>query len=38
MTTTIHTPTFAYSHTVGFLAYRGRGFIHPIDLALGDAA
>ncbi len=36
MTTTIHTPTFAYSHTVGFLAYRGRGFIHPIDLALGD--
>ena len=27
---------FAYSHTVGFLAYRGRGFIHPVDLALGD--
>ena len=30
------TATFAYSHTVGFLAYRGRGFIHPVDLALGD--
>ena len=27
---------FRYSHTVGFLAYRGRGFIHPVDLALGD--
>ena len=30
------TPTFTYSHTIGFLAYRGRGFIHPVDLALGD--
>ena len=30
------TTTFQYSHTVGFLAYRGRGFIHPIDLALRD--
>ncbi len=28
--------TFAYRHTVGFLAYRGRGFIHSIDLALDD--
>ena len=28
--------TFTYSHTVGFLAYRGRGFIHPVDLALAD--
>ena len=37
MTTTSATATFTYSHTVGFLAYRGRGFIHPIDLALaGD--
>lgn len=34
MTTTV--ATFSYSHTVGFLAYRGRGFIHPIDFALGD--
>ena len=36
MTTATATTTFAYSHTVGFLAYRGRGFIHPIDLTLGD--
>ena len=38
MTTTASdtdTPTFTYSHTVGFLAYRGRGFIHPVDLTLG---
>ena len=34
--TTTTTATFTYSHTVGFLAYRGRGFIHPVDLALGD--
>ena len=33
---TTATATFTYSHTVGFLAYRGRGFIHPIALALGD--
>ena len=31
------TATFTYSHTVGFLAYRGRGFIHPVALALDDA-
>ena len=30
------TATFPYSHTVGFLAYRGRGFIHPIAIALGE--
>ena len=37
MTTAATGPSaFAYSHTVGFLAYRGRGFIHPVDLALGD--
>ncbi len=38
MTTTATTAaaTFQYSHTVGFLAYQGRGFIHPVDLALGD--
>ena len=34
--TTTASATFAYSHTVGFLAYRGRGFIHPVDLTLGD--
>jgi hypothetical protein len=34
--TTATTATFTYSHTIGFLAYRGRGFIHPIDLTLGD--
>ena len=34
--TTTATATFSYSHTVGFLAYRGRGFIHPVDLTLGD--
>ena len=34
--TTTATATFPYSHTVGFLAYRGRGFIHPIALTLGD--
>ena len=34
MTTTA--VSFSYSHTVGFLAYRGRGFIHPVDLALGE--
>ena len=34
--TTTATATFTYSHTVGFLAYRGRGFIHPVDLTLGD--
>ena len=34
---TTATATFEYSHTVGFLAYRGRGFIHPIALTLGDA-
>ena len=34
---TTATATFEYSHTVGFLAYRGRGFIHPIALALGDS-
>ena len=34
--TTTSTATFDYSHTVGFLAYRGRGFIHPVDLTLGD--
>ena len=33
---TTATATFSYSHTVGFLAYRGRGFIHPVDLTLGD--
>ena len=33
---TTATATFTYSHTVGFLAYRGRGFIHPIALTLGD--
>ena len=33
---TMVTATFTYSHTVGFLAYRGRGFIHPVDLTLGD--
>ncbi len=33
---TTATVTFDYSHTVGFLAYRGRGFIHPIDLTLSD--
>ena len=27
--TTTSAATFTYSHTVGFLAYRGRGFIHP---------
>ena len=37
MTATSIAATFTYSHTVGFLAYRGRGFIHPVDLALGDA-
>ncbi len=36
MTTTASTNTFEYSHTVGFLAYRGRGFIHPVALALGE--
>ena len=35
-TTAAATTTFPYSHTVGFLAYRGRGFIHPIALTLGD--
>ena len=34
--TTTATATFTYSHTVGFLAYRGRGFIHPVDLTLSD--
>ena len=34
--TTTAPATFSYSHTVGFLAYRGRGFIHPVDLTLGD--
>ena len=33
---TTSTATFTYSHTVGFLAFLGRGFIHPVDLALGD--
>ena len=33
---TTKTASFEYSHTVGFLAYRGRGFIHPIALTLGD--
>ena len=33
---TIPDVMFTYSHTVGFLAYQGRGFIHPVDLALGD--
>lgn len=32
---TTATATFTYSHTVGFLAYRGRGFIHPIAITLG---
>ena len=33
---TTATANFTYSHTVGFLAYRGRGFIHPIAITLGD--
>ena len=33
---TTSTASFTYSHTVGFLAYQGRGFIHPVDLALAD--
>ena len=33
---TTSTETFTYSHTIGFLAFLGRGFIHPVDLALGE--
>ena len=33
---TTSTASFTYSNTVGFLAFLGRGFIHPVDLALAD--
>lgn len=29
------TPTFRYSHTIGFYAQVGRGFNNPVDVALG---
>ena len=30
------TKTFTYSHTIGFLAGTGRGFLNPVDLAINS--
>ena len=30
------TKTFTYSHTIGFLAGAGRGFLNPVDLAINS--
>ncbi len=30
------TKTFTYSHTIGFLAATGRGFLNPVDLAINS--
>ena len=30
------TKTFTYSHTIGFLANTGRGFLNPVDLAINS--